>query len=140
MQAAEFEATHVIGKDKFRPLKQNGYGKFSLLALGKTSWQANVFEKQCAGCHTTAVNPQTGEFETDAVMLHYSTEGGHLQRLIAQGTGGCPLVRINGRDLPLSAKSTTDTLLIHGSDWLSLSARKPLPSAIAKCGAAFARQ
>jgi hypothetical protein len=83
---------------------------------------------------------RSGEFETDAVMLHYSTEAGHLRRLIAQGIGGCPLVRVNGRDLPLSAKSTTDTLLIHGPDWLSLSARKPLPSAIAKCGAAFARQ
>ena len=32
----------MIGKDRFRPLKQNGYGKFSLLTLGGTSWQANV--------------------------------------------------------------------------------------------------
>ena len=41
------------------------------------------------------------EIETDAAMLHYSTESGHLQRLVAQGTGGCPLLRINGLDLPL---------------------------------------
>jgi hypothetical protein len=73
-------------------------------------------------------------------MLHYSTESGHLQRLIAQGTDGCPLLRVNGRDLPLSAKSTPDTLLIHGSDWLSFSARKLVSPVIAKCGAAFARQ
>jgi hypothetical protein len=83
---------------------------------------------------------RSGEIETDAAMLHYSTEGGHLQRLIAQGTDGCPVVRINGRELPLSAKSTTDTMLIHGSDWLSFSARMPRPSAIAKDGAAFAHQ
>jgi hypothetical protein len=68
------DATHVIGKDKFRPLKQNGYGKFSLLTLGKTSWQPNVFEKQCAGCHTTAVNPQTGEFSSIALDC-YSCHG-----------------------------------------------------------------
>lgn len=68
------DATHVIGKDKFRPLKQNGYGKFALLTLGKTSWQPNVFEKQCAGCHTTAVNPQTGEFSSIALDC-YSCHG-----------------------------------------------------------------
>jgi hypothetical protein len=83
---------------------------------------------------------RSGEIETDAAMLHYSTESGHLQRLIAQGTGGCPLLRVDGRDLPLSAKSTPDTLLIHGSDWLSFSARNPVSPVIAQCGAAFARQ
>lgn len=56
------DATHVIGREHFRSLKQNGYGKFALRTLGDTSWQTSVFEKQCAGCHTTAVNPQTGEF------------------------------------------------------------------------------
>ena len=68
------DATHVIGKEHFRPLKQNGYGKFALLTLGGTSWQANVFEKQCAGCHTTAVNPQTGEFSSIALDC-YSCHG-----------------------------------------------------------------
>lgn len=68
------EATHVIGKEHFRPLKQNGYGKFSLRTLGDTSWQTNVFEKQCAGCHTTAVNPQTGEFSSIALDC-YSCHG-----------------------------------------------------------------
>ncbi len=68
------DATHVIGKEHFRPLKQNGYGKFALRTLGGTSWQANVFEKQCAGCHTTAVNPQTGEFSSVALDC-YSCHG-----------------------------------------------------------------
>jgi hypothetical protein len=68
------DATHVIGKERFRPLKQNGYGKFALRTLGNTSWQADVFEKQCAGCHTTAVNPQTGEFSSIALDC-YSCHG-----------------------------------------------------------------
>jgi hypothetical protein len=77
------DATHVIGKEHFRPLKQNGYGKFSLLALGGTSWQPNVFEKQCAGCHTTAVNPQTGEFSSiglDCYACHGNVPEGHATR------------------------------------------------------------
>jgi hypothetical protein len=69
---------------------------------------------------------RVGSCETDAVMLHYSTDEGRLQHLIAQGTSVCPVVRINGRDLPLSSKSTTDTLLIHGSDWLAFQAESPL--------------
>ena len=130
---------------------------------------------------------RVGEFETDAVVLHYATEHGRLrslsvvdarqviaagkrglsiaaddvirdlhvaigddeidffsgeppQRLIAQRTGRFPIARLNGRDLPLSANATTDSLLIHGSDWLPFSAGKPRPSAIAESGAAFARQ
>jgi cytochrome c551/c552 len=58
------EATHVIGSEHFRPLKQSGYGKFALLNLAGGAWQENVFEKQCVGCHATAVNPQTGEFSS----------------------------------------------------------------------------
>jgi hypothetical protein len=68
------DASHVIGKDHFRPLKQNGYGKFALLTLGGASWQGSVFEKQCTGCHTTAVNPQTGEFSSIALDC-YSCHG-----------------------------------------------------------------
>ncbi len=68
------DATHVIGNEHFRPLKQNGYGKFALRTLGDTSWQGNVFEKQCAGCHTTAVNPQSGEFSSIALDC-YSCHG-----------------------------------------------------------------
>jgi hypothetical protein len=68
------DATHVIGRQHFRPLKQNGYGKFALLTLGGTAWQSNVFEKQCTGCHTTAVNPQSGEFSSIALDC-YSCHG-----------------------------------------------------------------
>ena len=77
------DATHVIGKDHFRPLKQNGYGKFALRTLGGTSWQTNVFEKQCAGCHTTAVNPQTGEFSSialDCFSCHGNVPENHATR------------------------------------------------------------
>ena len=82
---------------------------------------------------------RVGDFETDAVMLHYTIESGRLRRVIAQGAGRCPEVRVNGHELPLSSNSPTDSLLIRGSDWLSFSAGKADPSAIAKCGAAFAQ-
>jgi hypothetical protein len=49
------DATHVIGKDHYRALKQVGYGRFALLSLGGGTWQSSVFEKQCVRCHTTAV-------------------------------------------------------------------------------------
>jgi len=77
------DATHVIGKEHFRALKQNGYGKFSLLALGGRMWQSDVFEKQCAGCHTTAVNPQTGEFSSiglDCYACHGNVAEDHATR------------------------------------------------------------
>jgi hypothetical protein len=121
-----------------------------------------------------------GECETDATMLHYVVDDGHLRSLSVvggqhvitaneqwlsvaadapladlhvairsgevdvesaappsaltlQGTSRCIALRANGRDLPLSSKSTTDTLLIHGSDWLPFShensepTRRPIP-------------
>jgi uncharacterized heparinase superfamily protein len=98
-----------------------------------------VFLVQPVGSSQRLRLGHSGEIETNAALLHYCTEGGHLQRLIAQGAGRCPLLRLNGLDLPLSAKSTTRVLLIHGSDWLTISARKPAASAVARSGAAFAR-
>lgn len=77
------EATHVIGNEHFRPLKQNGYGKFALLTLAGKTWQGSVFEKQCAGCHTTAVNPQTGEFSSiglDCFACHGNVPEDHATR------------------------------------------------------------
>jgi cytochrome c553 len=77
------DATHVIGHEHFRPLKQNGYGKFSLLTVGGTSWQPNVFEKQCAGCHTTAVNPTSGEFSSiglDCYACHGNVPEDHATK------------------------------------------------------------
>ena len=77
------DATHVIGKEHFRALKQSGYGKFALRALAGTQWQENVFEKQCVGCHTTAVNPQTGEFSSislDCYACHGNVPEDHATR------------------------------------------------------------
>ena len=128
---------------------------------------------------------RVGEFETDAAMLHYVVENGHLRSLsvvdgqhvitaherwlslaadapfadlhvairngeidvesadppgalTVQGTSGCTALRTNGRDLPLSTKSMTDTLLIHGSDWLPFSPGNSTADPAAHCGAAFA--
>lgn len=77
------DATHVIGNEHFRALKQNGYGRFALLTVGRTSWQSDVFEKQCAGCHTTAVNPMTGEFSSiglDCYACHGNVPEDHATR------------------------------------------------------------
>jgi cytochrome c553 len=77
------DATHVIGKDRFRPLQQNGYGKFALHTLSGAAWQTDVFEKQCAGCHTTAVNPQTGEFSSiglDCYSCHGNVPEDHATK------------------------------------------------------------
>jgi hypothetical protein len=77
------DATHVIGKERFRALKQHGYGRFSLLTIGGRTWQPDVFEKQCAGCHTTAVNPQTGEFSgigLDCYACHGNVPEDHATR------------------------------------------------------------
>lgn len=68
------DATHVVGKDHYRPLQQSGYGKLALHSLGGQVWQDNVFEKQCVGCHATAVNPETGEFSSVALDC-YSCHG-----------------------------------------------------------------
>jgi hypothetical protein len=77
------DTTHVIGRERFRALQQNGYGKFSLLTIGGATWQSNVFEKQCAGCHTTAVNPQTGEFSSiglDCYACHGNVPEDHATK------------------------------------------------------------
>lgn len=55
------EATHVVGSEHFHALKQLGYGKFSIL-WNEGKWRDDVFGAQCAGCHTTAVDPATREF------------------------------------------------------------------------------
>jgi uncharacterized heparinase superfamily protein len=60
--------------------------------------------------------------------------------LTLRGTPGCTTLRVNGRELPLSSKSTTDTLLIHGSDWRPISLRNATTAAPGSSGAAFARQ
>jgi hypothetical protein len=54
-------------------------------------------------------------------------------------TGPCGGVRLNGRDLPLSANATTDLLLINESDWPAFSAGNPAADASGDYGVAFAR-
>lgn len=68
------DATHVIGRDHYRALKQIGYGRFALLSVGGGAWQDSVFEKQCVGCHTTAVDPASGRFASIALDC-YSCHG-----------------------------------------------------------------
>jgi hypothetical protein len=52
----------------------------------------------------------------------------------------CAALRINGRPLPLSSKSTTGPLLIHGSDWPPFSAGNSATAGNAGVGVGFARQ
>jgi hypothetical protein len=61
------DATHVIGSAKhFRALKVTGYGQFAVLAADGKTWQADVFATQCAGCHSTGVDPGTHAFSAFA--------------------------------------------------------------------------
>jgi hypothetical protein len=68
------EATHVIGGiNAYMALKQMGYGRFALYSAKSNTWQTGVFEQQCAGCHTTAVDPKSLTFATsglDCVTCH----------------------------------------------------------------------
>lgn len=59
------DATHVIGGVQAqRALKQTGYGKFALYDTKTKTWHEGQFEQRCAGCHTTAVDPQNGAFSS----------------------------------------------------------------------------
>src|SRR6185369_4242204 len=42
-------------------LKKAGYGKFAILSP-KGEWDQNRFADRCAGCHSTAVDPQSRAF------------------------------------------------------------------------------
>ncbi len=58
---------YFIGSKLGRPLRQAGYGKFEILALDKKNWDKDKFANRCAGCHTTAVDPQTKAFATSSL-------------------------------------------------------------------------
>jgi hypothetical protein len=61
------DATHVIGSAQhFRALKLIGYGKFAILANDGKTWEPDVFATQCAGCHTTGVDPTAHTFSAYA--------------------------------------------------------------------------
>ncbi|MFN7999055.1 MAG: hypothetical protein U0Q18_35870 [Bryobacteraceae bacterium] len=59
------ETESILGaRPPYRTLKPHGYGKFDLLSKDGKTWDAETFALRCAGCHTTAVDPQTHEFST----------------------------------------------------------------------------
>lgn len=68
------DATHVIGGvNAYMALKQTSYGKVALYSERNNVWRDGVFEQRCAGCHTTAVDPQTLAFSSsglDCVSCH----------------------------------------------------------------------
>jgi hypothetical protein len=50
-----------------RRLREDGYGKFDLLSTDGRTWEKDTFALRCAGCHATAVDPQTHAFATSAL-------------------------------------------------------------------------
>src|SRR6266404_4261381 len=56
-----------IGAKLARPLRKAGYGKFDILNVDKKNWDKNKFADRCAGCHTTAVDPETKAFSATAL-------------------------------------------------------------------------
>jgi len=50
-----------------RGLRPDGYGKFDLLSIDGKTWDTQKFAQRCAGCHTTAVDPQTHAFSTSSL-------------------------------------------------------------------------
>ncbi|MBB6094363.1 cytochrome c553 [Povalibacter uvarum] len=76
------DATHVIGRDHFRALRQSGYGKFAMPNRAG-QWEEGAFGTQCAGCHTTAVNPRTLEFSAtalDCYTCHGNVPENHAEK------------------------------------------------------------
>ena len=86
----EAEVEYFLGsRNRLRFLKKAGYGKFAIhgsqaalnpdktlkgwIDLDKQSWDADRFARNCAGCHTTAVDPKTqsfGQFGLDCYTCH----------------------------------------------------------------------
>jgi uncharacterized heparinase superfamily protein len=94
----------------------------------RDAWPSLSADDQLFDIHLTITEDEIDFLSTEAsgdVTVH--------------GPLGCPRVRVNGRELPLSSKSTTDTLLIHESDWPPISTGNAATAAPADCGAAFAR-
>jgi hypothetical protein len=82
-EAAKQVEYFLGGRHRVRFLKKEGYGKFTMLnakaALGangqpaqlidhdKLAWDKEKFANRCAGCHTTAVDPETRAFSAFAL-------------------------------------------------------------------------
>jgi len=56
-----------LGAKLARPLKPSSYGRFEILNSDKKTWDKDKFANQCAGCHTTAVDPGTKAFATSSL-------------------------------------------------------------------------
>lgn len=50
-----------------RGLRPDGYGRFDLLSPDGKTWDNQKFALRCAGCHTTAVDPQTNAFSASSL-------------------------------------------------------------------------
>ena len=78
------DATHIIGSAQhYRALKLISYGKFSILANDGKTWLTDVFATQCAGCHTTGVDPSTHAFSGyafDCYACHGDTPEAHATK------------------------------------------------------------
>jgi len=71
-----------LGAKLARPLRPAGYGKFDILAADKTTWEKDKFANRCAGCHATAVDPQTKAFATsslDCYTCHGVADANHTK-------------------------------------------------------------
>lgn len=77
-------STQVMGSAQhIRWLKQTGYGQFAVLADDGKTWQADVFAKRCAGCHTTGVDPATHNFSAfafDCYACHGDVQLNHTTK------------------------------------------------------------
>jgi len=118
------DATHVIGKDHYRALKQTGYGKLALLSADGKQWQDEVFARQCVGCHTTAVNPQTSEYSSvalDCYSCHGNVPEDHAQKK------GTALLSVTRKSSPREVLSICGSCHLRGGR--SLTTGKPYPHA-----------
>ena len=62
------DVTDILGaRSHHRGLKPDGYGKFDLLLPDNKTWDKQAFALRCAGCHTTAVDPETHAFSASAL-------------------------------------------------------------------------
>jgi hypothetical protein len=62
------DAAYILGaRPPYRGLKEDGYGKYDLLSPDQKTWDSGAFARRCAGCHTTAVDPQAHTFSAPSL-------------------------------------------------------------------------
>ncbi len=62
------DVAYILGAHPpYRGLKEDGYGTFDLLSRDNKTWDTARFATRCAGCHTTAVDPQAHTFSTSSL-------------------------------------------------------------------------